>query len=782
MKSKKGTLIKEHVSMSIQRNLILTLVILIPVLLLSQTTNFNSDSTYSYIKHLSVTIGPRPMGSQNEDIALNWLKEKFDEFEPDTSFIMKFYEVKSEKSSVNTNSGNAVAIFEGETDTTIVIGGHFDSSGREIPGANDNASGTASVIELARIWSQRPRHYTMVFAAFGGEERGLVGSKHFVEQYQDIDKVALMLCLDMTGSDDKILTLAETDSMQAPIWLMKDAFAIDRALGINRLLYPTHFATINNIGGGAGSDHIPFLHRYIPAIDFTSGICNSPIHTPQDKIDFISKEMLGKCGSLADSLLKKYQKFGIPSSTNEPYMLWNVFGTPFFIPSPAIAAFSVVAILLGALAFYISRKNRLIIEKQKRIRFSGLKLLLMITVAAVSVFLGEAFLQLFKGLRYPWLIHFYKYLWFAGIWVVAGVWSVLQLTRKWFFSPDPYFYSKRALIILFLYVIIFMAFVSFRLALYPAITLFLFSLAIIMPNGLFKTLLSFIAPLPMFRLMFSEIFIFPARMSIYGGFSISSFGESVIYSGLLIVILIVWYLPTINLLSFVVVSVSRTKSLLKSFRQPVFGIVIILIILGYGGFLYSLPAYNNMWRPGIRVEAEYDIQKKESKLQLIGNEFFKDVSVKTDSLEDYFSGRSHKEELAHSFTADWINLNGTHTITDSTTDTLNVKVNWQIESIRSWYSVYFQIRVDTLEFNNVESDLNFYHKKDRVTFSWMAEPPLNLNGSANFSMIKGAKLIRKVTGYYPEMPVAIKVTSDLADIRYRTKVVFQDTLDLSLKD
>lgn len=769
--------------MSFQKQLFVTVLILLPALLFSQTINFNADSTYSYINYLSVTIGPRPMGSQNEDIALNWIKEKFNEFGADSTFILKFFKIKSDKSSVNTNSGTAVGIFKGETDSTIVIGGHFDSAGREIPGANDNASGTASVIELARIWSQRPRHYTMVFAAFGGEERGLVGSKYFVEKYQDINKVALMLCLDMTGSDDYILTLAETDSMQAPIWLMRDAFAIDKALGINRLQYPTHFATLNNIGGGgAGSDHIPFLHKKIPAIDFTAGICNSPIHTPQDKIYFISKVMLGKCGALADSLLKKYQKFGIPTSTNEPYMLWSVFRTPVFIPSPAIAAFTVVAMLLGFLAFFISRKNRLIIEKPKRIRFSGLKLLLMIAVVAVCVFFGEAFLQLFKGLRYPWLIHFNKYLWFAAIWAIAGGWIVIQFTRKWRFSPDPYVYSKRALILLFLFVIIFMIFVSFRLALYPAITLFLFSLAILIPNNLMKSLLSFIAPLSMFRLMFNEIFIFPARMSINGGFNISSFGESFLYSGLLIVILIVWYLPSIYLASFVVVSVSRIKSSLKLFRQPMFGIVIILIILGYGGFLYSLPAYNDMWRPSIRVEAEYNIQKKESKLQLIGNEYFKDVSVKTDSLENYFSGRSHKEELKQLFTANWISINGAESIIYIADDTLKVEVNWQLHSCVPWYRVFFQIRADTLEFKNVESDLNFYSTKNRISFSWLADPPDNLNVKACFSMIKGSKIIRKITANYVEMPIPIEVKSELADIRYRTKVVYQDTLDLEMRD
>ena len=754
-------------------------MLLLPVLLFSQTSDFNVDSTFSYINHLSVTIGPRPMGSQNENIALNWVKVKFEEFGADSTFILKFFKINSTKSSVNTNSGTAVGIFEGKTDTTIVIGGHFDSAGREIPGANDNASGTATVIELARIWSQRPRHYTMIFVAFGGEETGLNGSKYFVEQYQDISNVALMLCLDMTGSDDNILTIAETDSMQAPSWLMKDAFAIDKALRINRLQYPTHFATINNIGGGgSGSDHIPFLHKKIPAIDFTAGICNSPIHTPQDKIDFISKEMLEKCGSLADSLLKKYQKSGIPDSKNEPYMLWSVFGTPVFIPSKLIVVFVVIALALAVLAFFISRKNRLIIEKSKQVRFSGLKLLLMIAVIAVCVFLGEAFLQLFKGLRYPWMIHLNKYLWFAAIWAVAGVWIVVQFSRKWHFSPDPYVYSKRGLIILLLFVIIFAAFVSFRLAFYPAITLFLFSLAIIIPNNLIKSLLSFIAPLSMFRLMFNEIFVFPARMSINAGFSISTFAESFLYSGLLVIILIVWYLPSVYLASFAVVSVNRIKSSLKFIRHPVFGIGIFLVIIGYGGFLYSLPAYNNMWRPSIRVEAEYNIQKEESKLQLIGNEYFKDVNVKTDSLEDYFSGRSHKEDLKQLFTANWISINGTESITDSTNDTLNVKVNWQLDSKRPWYSVYFQIKVDTLEFTSVESDLNFYFTKNQINFSWMVEPPNNIDVGAQFSIWRGCRIIRKLTANYAEMPISIDVKSELANIRYRTKVVFQDTLIL----
>jgi hypothetical protein len=222
---------------------IFLLLFILPTFLFSQSEKFNADSVYAYIEHLSVTIGARPMGSQNERLALDWAAEKFKSFGADSAYVTKFTKTKS----INTNSGIAVGIFRSRTDSSIVIGGHIDSAGREIQGANDNASGSASMIELARIWSQRQRHYIMIFVAVGGEEQELCGSKYFVDHYPDLDKVVLMFVLDMAGSDDNIVTLFEIDSVQAPQWLVKDAFAIDKALGINRLQYPTHFSTLNNL-------------------------------------------------------------------------------------------------------------------------------------------------------------------------------------------------------------------------------------------------------------------------------------------------------------------------------------------------------------------------------------------------------------------------------------------------------------------------------------------------------------------------------------------------------
>ena len=193
---------------------------------------FNADSAYVYTRRLSVTIGPRPMGSNAEGRALHWAVGKMKSFGADSAFIMPFDRASFRGSGTfNTQSGIAVGVFKGASDSSIVIGGHIDSSGPEIPGANDDASGTASAIELARIWSSQPRRYTMVFAAFGGEESGLIGSTYVANHYDPIDKVALMLQLDMSASDDDNIIFMETKSAQAPRWLIEDVFAMERELG-----------------------------------------------------------------------------------------------------------------------------------------------------------------------------------------------------------------------------------------------------------------------------------------------------------------------------------------------------------------------------------------------------------------------------------------------------------------------------------------------------------------------------------------------------------------------
>jgi Zn-dependent M28 family amino/carboxypeptidase len=175
----------------------------------------------------------------------------------------------------------------------IVIGAHYDHVGLggrlsvtpdrvgEIHnGADDNASGTASIIEMARVAvderSRFPR--TLVFVAFAGEERGLLGSAYYASHAAvPIENTIAMLNLDMVGRARgavDVSGLDESPSMEAD--LKAAATAAGGGLQIKRE------------GPGAGrSDDSNFIDRRIPAINFFTGF-HADYHRPSDdweKID-----------------------------------------------------------------------------------------------------------------------------------------------------------------------------------------------------------------------------------------------------------------------------------------------------------------------------------------------------------------------------------------------------------------------------------------------------------------------------------------------------------------
>ena len=109
-------------------------------------------------------------------------------------------------------------------------------------------------------------------------------------------------------------------------------------------------------------------------------------------------------------------------------------------------------------------------------------------------------------------------------------------------------------------------------------------------------------------------------------------------------------------------------------------------------------------------------------------------------------------------------------------DTVNI--NWLLTSNHPWYRTILKIQVDTLEISDVHSDLIFNHQKDWLTFTWYADPPDTLPVATRFTMHPGAKLRREVSATFPEMPMPINVTAELADVRYRTTVTYRDTVDI----
>ncbi|MEI6397380.1 MAG: M28 family peptidase [Pseudomonadota bacterium] len=216
--------------------------------------------------------------------ARDWIQEQFLKLAPTSTSLQKF-------NVRGRDAWNVIATFDaGPTSDVYVIGGHYDSISEQIsqsaPGAEDNASGAAGVIELARVFSSRQNKATLIFVAFSGEEEGLVGSKAYVINLpQDIkSRIKSVLTMDMIGysKDDSEDVLLETASKFKPL---SDQYAAAARL-VPGLRY---FTTFNPFG----SDHMPFIDADIPAIlTIDNDWGDYPTyHRTGDTIDKVSRDM-----------------------------------------------------------------------------------------------------------------------------------------------------------------------------------------------------------------------------------------------------------------------------------------------------------------------------------------------------------------------------------------------------------------------------------------------------------------------------------------------------------
>ena len=191
---------------------------------------------------------------------------------------------------------NIVGVIDGAgplADETIVIGAHYDhlgmgaygsrsaQSGKEIHnGADDNATGTAAVIELARRFSQSEKlNRRLVFICFTAEEMGLLGARHYVENpLYPLEETVAMINFDMIG------------------YLRKDALSVygwNTSPSFEALLMKANeqlrLKLVRPPGGFAGSDHLPFDSKQIPNLFLHTGL-NRVYHTPEDDFEAINCE------------------------------------------------------------------------------------------------------------------------------------------------------------------------------------------------------------------------------------------------------------------------------------------------------------------------------------------------------------------------------------------------------------------------------------------------------------------------------------------------------------
>ncbi|KXH87286.1 M28 family peptidase [Sporosarcina sp. HYO08] len=188
------------------------------------------------------------------------------------------------------------------TNQIIVVGAHHDSVPGS-PGANDDASGTATTIELARVMANMPTDTEIRFITFGAEEVGLLGSYAYVESLSqdERDRIVGMFQLDMVGSGDAgDLVMFTVDGEKN---VVTDLAA---AAGVR---------TANPLGYGqeSRSDHVPFHNAGIPAALFIHSPTEPWYHTPQDSLDKISKAKLQETAEIVGAAVYQIARPDTPA-------------------------------------------------------------------------------------------------------------------------------------------------------------------------------------------------------------------------------------------------------------------------------------------------------------------------------------------------------------------------------------------------------------------------------------------------------------------------------------
>lgn len=206
----------------------------------------------------------------------------------------KYIKFRTTVNSRIIRSRNVLGYIEGEKkNELVIIGAHYDHVGKTdgwvFNGADDNASGTVGVMAIARAVAatgKKPEK-TIVFAAWSGEEKGLLGSRYFVSHLPDSVKVAVYLNYDMISRDEEGDTKgnkAEMTYTEAFPGLKEMTAKLIKEKNIN---LDMTYTSAKQPGGG--SDHAPFAAVGIPIFYYMAAM-HPDYHLPSDEVSKINWE------------------------------------------------------------------------------------------------------------------------------------------------------------------------------------------------------------------------------------------------------------------------------------------------------------------------------------------------------------------------------------------------------------------------------------------------------------------------------------------------------------
>jgi hypothetical protein len=187
--------------------------------MLSEVSSENMEATVKKLVSFGTrhTLSDTKSSTRGIGAAQRWVKSEFDNYAKASNGRLTseidYFTIKADGSRITIDSqlGNVMATLKGtdaSDDRVLIISGHIDSRATDVmdstidaPGANDDGSGVAAMMELAKIMCKREFPFTIIFVAVVGEEQGLYGAKHIADKAKDQNwNVIAMINNDMIGN------------------------------------------------------------------------------------------------------------------------------------------------------------------------------------------------------------------------------------------------------------------------------------------------------------------------------------------------------------------------------------------------------------------------------------------------------------------------------------------------------------------------------------------------------------------------------------------------------
>lgn len=244
----------------------------------------------------------RAIGTEGEKLAAAYIADAFEKIGLSPKGNEGYYQIFNVNKPTNPHEQavigedgdgitgrNVVGFIDNNAPNTVIIGAHFDHLGygsegslyRGEPaihnGADDNASGTAAIIQLASLLKNSGKGKNYLFIAFSGEENGLWGSNYFSKNSTvELSTVDYMINLDMVGRMNDEMTLAVNGVGTSPVWNDKLELSNSDSLKL-----------VTSESGVGPSDHTSFYLQDVPVLHFFTGQ-HEDYHRPSDDSDKIN--------------------------------------------------------------------------------------------------------------------------------------------------------------------------------------------------------------------------------------------------------------------------------------------------------------------------------------------------------------------------------------------------------------------------------------------------------------------------------------------------------------